>query len=340
MIKFQNIMLRLMMNLPKFIQLKLSKRSQIELQGRKLSSAIQLMLSFNENVPDIDYSSIEAKDFREMYDVPNPMSFYSKKSEKIVTKDHDISVDNGSIKVREYLIEEASDSSLLYFHGGGFTSGNLESHNNLCKYLGYLLGMKVFSVDYRRSPEFKFPIPLHDCNYAFQWLIDNSKNFRLDPSRLYMGGDSAGGNLSAAVSLRRRDEGLILPHAQLLLYPVTDLRFLTESYKLLGKGYLLTENMMRWFSNNYINNSEEILNESVSPLLAEDFTGLPSSVVVTAGFDPLRDEGFQYSNRLKLAGVDSVYREQEGLIHAFAQFGIIPECRSAIKSACNDLLSL
>jgi len=335
----KKLILIIMMNLPKFIQLKLSKKAQIELQGRKLLPSFQLMLSIPENELEVDYEILTASDFRNNYDEPNPMSFYSSSSDNMKTKDHELEVDNGSVEIREYLIENSSNKALLYFHGGGFTSGNLESHDNLCKYLAFLLGIKVFSLDYRRSPEYKFPIPLDDCNYAFEWLINNSKKFKLDPSKIYTGGDSAGGNLSAALCLARRDANKTLPYAQFLLYPVTDLRMLTESYTIFNKGFLLTRDMMHWFKHNYLNRNSEETNPLASPLLAQNFKNLPSSVIVTAGFDPLRDEGQEYFKQLQLAGVNVIHKEQKGFVHAFAQFGIIPECRSAIKEACDDLLS-
>ncbi|MDG2061316.1 MAG: alpha/beta hydrolase [SAR86 cluster bacterium] len=336
----QKILLTFMMNLPDFIKLFLSRKKQINLHGRKLLPSFQLMLSMSENEnSEIDYSSLSASDFRKNYDQPNPMSFYSKKSDNLETLDHHVEVEDGSIKVRQYISKNSSEKSLLYFHGGGFTSGNLESHDNLCKYLSYLLGINIFSVDYRRSPEYKFPIPLNDCHYAYEWLIANAEGFGVDPLRIYTGGDSAGGNFSAALCLIRKESNKSMPFGQLLFYPVTDLRYLTESYKLYDKGFLLTGNMMRWFVNNYITNNDA-MNPLASPLLAEDFTGLPPSVIVTAGFDPLRDEGYEYAQKLKLSGIDVIYKEQPGFIHAFAQFGVIPECRSAIKEACLDLVSL
>jgi len=336
----QNLLVKLMMNLPGFLQLKLSKKDQIQMKGRKLLPSIQLLLSFSESADEVNYKSIDAVSFREQYDIPNPMSYYSAKSMKMQTKDHSLDVEDGEILVREYLDNKDSTSSLLYFHGGGFTSGNLESHDALCKYLASLLGKKVFSVDYRRSPEYKFPVPLNDSSRAFDWLVTNSKKFGIEESKICVGGDSAGANLSAALCLKRRDESKSLPMAQLLFYPVTDLRCSTESYMDLASGFLLTANMMRWFGDNYIKNKEDVLNALVSPLLADSLDKIPPSIVVTAGFDPLRDEGFEYAEKLKLNNVNTIYREHEGLIHAFAQFGIIPECRSAIKEACRDLNSI
>ena len=196
------------------------------------------------------------------------------------------------------------------------------------------------SVEYRLAPEHKFPAPLDDCYAAVEWVAANAASLNVDASKLAVGGDSAGGNLSAAVSLRARDTGGPALKLQLLVYPVTNHDYSTVSYTDNGDGYLLTQDMMKWFWDHYLNDAAEGSNPLASPLLAPDLAGLPPAVVYTAEFDPLRDEGEAYAKRLQDAGVRVTTKRFDGQIHAFFQMlGVFPAARQAIDDAGAELRS-
>ena len=238
------------------------------------------------------------------------------------------------IALRVYTPEAAEPLPiLLYIHGGGWVLLNLDTHDSLCRQIANLAACMVVSVNYHLAPESKFPYPLEDCWAAVCWVRDNIAGLGGDPQRIAVGGDSAGGNLSAALTLlaRERDPGRI--GYQLLIYPVTDVsNFERESYKTLGQDFGLTREDMIWFAEQYTSSEAERNNPLVSPLLADNLEGLPPAHVVTAGFDPLRDEGQEYTLRLKQAGVpvtEICYRDQ---IHGlFCLDGVIDQARAAIE---------
>jgi acetyl esterase len=240
----------------------------------------------------------------------------------------------GEIPVRIYTPEGAGDASaacLVYLHGGGWVLGDLEGVDSICRAVANRAGCKVVSVDYRLAPEHPFPAPLDDCVAAVRWVADHAGEIGVDPDRLAVGGDSAGGNLSAAVALWARDNSGPDLRLQVLVYPVTNHGYDTPSYRDNGTDYLLTRDMMEWFWNHYLPSADHGANPLVSPLRAEDLSGLPPAVVLTAEFDPLRDEGEAYVERLQQAGVPVTHRRYDGQIHAFWQMpGTFP---SALRAA-------
>jgi acetyl esterase len=176
-------------------------------------------------------------------------------------------------------------------------------------------------VDYRLAPEHKAPAAVEDAYAAYRWALDHAGELGADPSRVAVGGDSAGGNLAALVSLIARDDGVRLPAFQLLIYPATDMRGQTRSRTLFADGFFLTRRDMDWFTDQYLAGATvEAADPRVSPLLADDLSGLPPAMVLTAGFDPLRDEGNQYAQAMRAAGVTVDLREMGSLVHGFASF--------------------
>lgn len=226
---------------------------------------------------------------------------------------------------------------LVYFHGGGWVRGNLDTHDELCRSLAASAGCLVVSVDYRRSPEHPFPAAVADCYAATEWVHDHATHLGGDPDRIAVAGDSAGGNLAASVSLLARARGGPPLCRQLLLYPVTDYAFDTPSYEENAEGYLLSRQSMRSYWNHYLDSDIEGANPYASPLQARDLSGLPPASVVTCGFDPLRDEGLAYAERLDEAGVDVTVRNYSDSIHAFISFPDLTRAREARRDFVDDL---
>jgi acetyl esterase len=228
--------------------------------------------------------------------------------------------------------------ALVFFHGGGFVLGGLDTHDSTCRELAVGSDCVVVSVDYRLAPEAKFPAAPEDCYAATKWVHDEAARLGIDPTRIAVGGDSAGGNLAAVVAIMSRDRGGPGLAHQLLIYPVTEHRFDTESYERNGEGYFLSRDMMRWFWHQYLETEADGRNPLASPLLAENLTDLPSATLLTAEFDPLMDEGRAYAEALQKAGVATQYTNYPGVFHGF--FGMsaqIPRALQAVEEACAAL---
>jgi acetyl esterase/lipase len=227
----------------------------------------------------------------------------------------------GPISARHYRTGEPDAPLLVFYHGGGQVIGSIDTHDDLCREICRSGRVHVLSVDYRLAPEHKAPASSEDAYAAYRWACEHAAELGADPQRVAVGGDSAGGNLSALVSLRARDEKAPLPALQLLLYPATDYHGQTRSQTLFARGFFLTRRDMDWFEARFLGGAQvEATDPRVSPLLAGDLSGLPPALVVTAGFDPLRDEGRHFAEALRDAGVPVDYREYGSLVHAFANF--------------------
>ena len=229
---------------------------------------------------------------------------------------------------------------LVYFHGGGWVRGSVDGYDGLCRLLARESGCLVVSVDYRRAPEHPFPAGFQDCYAATEWAATYAADLGGDPDRVAVGGDSAGGNLAAAVALAARDrDGPDLAH-QLLIYPSTnhpDLRWL-DSYDENAEGYLLEMGSVEWYHDQYLPRDAHLGNAYAVPLQARDLSGLPSATVLTAGFDPIRDEGVAYAERLERAGVDVGHLHYESQIHAFVSlYEHLDDGREAIGELAGEL---
>ena len=224
--------------------------------------------------------------------------------------------------------------ALVYFHGGGWTIGDLDTHDVLCRQLANGARCAVFSVDYRLAPESPFPAAVEDCLAATRFVVSNAAKLKVNASQVAVGGDSAGGNLAAVVTLHRE-----LPLAfQLLIYPATDQRCDTDSHRRNGEGYLLTREGIEFFRGCYLPEKKHWADWRASPLLAASHAGLPPAFVITAGYDPLRDEGREYAERLAQAGVEVAYREYSDMVHGFLLFGgVLDTARTAVADCCAAL---
>ena len=212
-------------------------------------------------------------------------------------------------------------SCLVFFHGGGFVIGNLDSHDVACRKLADEGQLIVIAVDYRLAPEHKFPAAVEDVVTATKWVADNARQFGIDASRLSVGGDSAGGNLAAVVAISARDGNGPAIAGQVLIYPGTDFAMTHPSHSEPETSILLTHSVIRWFRDNYLNGAADVDDWRASPARVKDLTGLPPAYVLTAGADPLRDEGDEYAHRLKEAGVPVTYRTFPGQFHGFFTMG-------------------
>jgi acetyl esterase len=241
----------------------------------------------------------------------------------------------GEITVRIYQPRGAGVKPVLvYFHGGGWVIGSLDSHDAVCRELADGAGCVVVSVDYRMAPEHRYPASPDDCYAATKWVSANAASLGADPKRLAVGGDSAGGNLSAVVAQMARDKGGPAIRFQLLIYPVTDADFTRRSYVDNAEGYLLTTAAMHWFWDHYIPSKPQRMEPYASPIRAADLSGLPPAWVCTAEFDPLRDEGEAYAQRLQQAGVSTTLTRFDGLIHGFISMGVAaPKAQAAVDEA-------
>ena len=233
----------------------------------------------------------------------------------------------GSIPVRVYRPRAFAGPApvLVYLHGGGWVVGTLDGYDLVCRQLALAGDCIVVSVDYRLAPEHRYPAAIDDCLAAWNQLQASAAAEGFDPARFAVGGDSAGGNLAAALCLRLRAAGGTLPCHQVLYYPVTDQPGVWPSYAENARGYLLTQAAMDWFWNHYAGHleagGEPRWPEDLTPLRAATLAGLPPALVVTAGYDPLRDEGEQYAARLREAGVPTLLRQYPGQIHGFLGLG-------------------
>lgn len=254
--------------------------------------------------------------------------------------DRNIAGPAGQISVRVYTpLGSGPFPALTYFHGGGWVFGDVDTHDGICRELAAGAGCVVMSVNYRLGPEDKFPAAPNDAFAAVKWLAANAESINVDANRIAVGGDSAGGNLSAVVSQRCRDENGPKLSAQLLIYPVARVDGVeTESMKANAEGYLLEKADMAWFLGHYLKSAEDGQDALASPLLAKNFADLPPALVITAEFDPLCDEGEDYADAMAKAGVPVIKSRYDGAIHGFFQFfPALEQGQQAIAESCKWL---
>ena len=249
----------------------------------------------------------------------------------------------GPLRIRLYTPRGTGPFPLLvFFHGSGFVLCSLDTHDGMCRNLCAGAGCIVASVDYRLAPEHKFPAGIDDCLHATRWAAAHAAELGADAKHIAVGGDSAGGNMATVTALRVREEGGTLLCGQLLLYPVTDYHTPgTLSYEENAEGYGLTRDTMKWFWDHYLSDASEGAYPHASPLRATDLSGLPSALVITAEYDPLRDEGELYAEKLKAAGVPVALSRYDGVNHGFMFWvGVVEKADTAMNEACEWLRSV
>jgi acetyl esterase len=305
------VLLRALPKIPDPVKRLLLGRRTVTIDGNTLDTTLQLMLAaqrasrVNGLVASRDLT-VARRQLRKLAAKIDPAI-------AVGVTDTSIPGPAGAIRARHYVPVNSPELAplLVFFHGGGFVIGGIETH----------AAVHVLSIDYRLAPEHKAPAASEDCYAAYRWALQHAAELGADPTRVAVGGDSAGGNLAAVVSQRARHDGVALPALQVLLYPVIQFGGETRSGTLFSDGYFLTKRDMDWFHDNYLAGASVAMTDPlVSPLRADDLSSLPPAMVVTGGFDPLRDEGNQYAEALAAAGVAVDHRQFGSLVHGFANF--------------------
>ena len=266
-------------------------------------------------------------------------TFEGRKIELPEVRDVEVAGAGERLAARLYVPDpsEKQGPLIVYFHGGGFVVGDLETHDNTCRLLSRRSGARLLAIDYRLAPEARFPTALDDCLAGFRFAVEHHRELGADPGRIGVAGDSAGGNLATGVAHMTSTDSHG-PSFQLLFYPWLDLAHKRRSYQLFGEGFYLTEADLDWYRDRYLSREEDALDPRCSPMLLDDLSNLPPAYVATAGFDPLRDEGEEYAQRLRTAGVPAVVRRHSGLIHGFANtVGVGHVGRDAVLEAAGAL---
>lgn len=258
------------------------------------------------------------------------------------SRDQRIPGPGSDIPIRIYWPREARVGELfpclLWFHGGGFVIGNLDTHDSACRLFANQTDCMVVAVDYRLAPEFKFPAAVEDSHAALRWLAQHAREIGADPERIAVGGDSAGANLATVMTLLARDEGYPKLVFQLLIYPCTAPEPETASHHKFAEGYLLTRPNIVWFYKHYLRNQRDINDFRFAPLVAEDLSNLPPALLMVAGYDPLRDEGVEYATKLIEAGNRVTLVNYEGMMHGFILAGrVLDAARQAIAQSAAAL---
>ncbi|KAL0480465.1 carboxylesterase NlhH [Acrasis kona] len=297
-------------------------------------SVRNLFQAMKENSDSPPIESLSLEDLREGYRVsrkklaPEPQNVAE-------VQDIQIPTHNGSVTVRLYrginTTTQTKLPCLIYFHGGGWVVGSIDTHDYICRIIANDANCIVASVDYNLSPESKFPSAVEESFQVLKYISLEGSRRGIDTTRIALGGDSAGGNLAAVTAILARDRSIAVKY-QVLVYPVCDLHLRSSSYDTLGEEYLLTRDSMQYYVDKYLDNLDQRDDWRASPILAQDMSNLPSALVITAGLDPLCEEGIKYANKLKEANVNVKIKEFSGQIHGFlAMGGAIPEALEAIS---------
>ncbi|MEM2086684.1 MAG: alpha/beta hydrolase [Archaeoglobaceae archaeon] len=278
---------------------------------------LQNVLSIYRKLPPFD-PSISVEEYRKITNGVFETIAKSVNEEVRNVEERIIKGRNGDLRLRIYQ-QRPEAPALVYYHGGGFVLCNLETHDSICRRIARLSDATVVSVDYRLAPEHKFPSAVIDAYDALKWVSDHAEDLGVDKDKIFVAGDSAGGNLATVVSIMARENGEDFIKGQILVYPVVKLSGRTPSKIEYGARGILTEEIMNWFNVHYLNSPEDALKWQASPIYA-DLSNLPPALIVTAEYDPLRDEGEMFGALMRKMGSDAVVVRYNGMIHGFLNF--------------------
>lgn len=298
----------------------------------------QLIVDLINKAPSwIDSEPHEVRAMRE--EVGNP--FEHDNVDSVEKRDIEIPCSQVGIPARIYTPKtevNESRASLVFYHGGGFSLGNVDSYDRICIQLAHQSGLVVISIEYRLAPEARFPCGVIDAQDSFNWIAGNAVQLHLDPDKIAVGGDSAGANLATVLCILNRDQEKIIPAFQLLIYPWTAGANLSSSRERLEDGAIIPKNVLDWFQTHYIA-KEHCDDPRFNVLGVEDLSGLPPAFVLTAGYDPFVDEGEAYAKKLESSGVDVRYSCYADMFHGFLNFGTIPQAQAALTELASVLAS-
>ena len=326
------------------------KREPVERSGRVLNRGVQALLELSaalEKVTTGGRGTPDPVETRGVFDATTKMVMPSRAD--VYASGRRIQGPDGApdIPIRIYRrfgvgVGRPDDrpSAITYFHGGGWVLGNLDSHDGSCRLLAAVTGCVVVAVDYRLAPEHPFPAAADDCLAAYAWVRRSHVELGCAPGRVGVMGDSAGGNLAAVVALATRKGDVPPPLVQGLIYPAVDARLDTASMHELGQGFFLTREGMEAFRGHYLPDPADWMTWKASPLLAEDKRGAAPALIVTAGFDPLRDDGAGYARELESADVAVEYRCYDDMVHGFFGMGVVPDCLALATEVCDAMGAL
>lgn len=284
-----------------------------------LDPDFEKLLEQISDLQNLDLEEIDAVQFRNLMDSAD-VSMHSEDIPIRKVDDLMIPVDGVSLRSRLYSHEESSNSLIIYFHGGGFVFGNIDTHDSVCRLIARDSGCKVLSIEYRLAPEHKFPTAVKDAFSAYEWVLQNTEMLGVDRERIGIAGDSAGGNICAVLSIMLRDGNKKSPRLQLLFYPVVTADITFPSQRELSEGYFLTGTLSAWFMRQYMKTPADLSSPYFSVLDADRLSGLPETIIFTAEFDPLRDQGEAFIARLKASGTSATGIRALGMIHGFVSF--------------------
>jgi acetyl esterase len=328
--------------LPPKLQVRLSGRPPIVVDGQTLDPGVQLMLAIRDRLGEPPADRLSVADAR-AFTVYEARLAAGRRTE--VKGVHELTVPGatGPLRARLYQTPEPAPGPhplLVFIHGGGFVVGDLDTHDHPCRVLCRHAGVHVLSIEYRLGPEHPFPHYHDDVLASWRWAAEHAAELGADPARVAVGGDSAGGTLSIDVARAGAAGDVPAPALQVLLYPATDATERARSYELFADGFFLTTALIDWYTSHHWPEGADQRDPRRSPLLVEDLSGQAPAIVVTAGFDPLRDEGEAYARRLREAGVPVVLRRFESLFHGFINVGINRTSRAALTEVAGMVRAL
>ena len=327
--------------LPSFVKRFLAGE-EIKIDNQILNLNSQLLLKFFYKMRDDKICNLTPDKARAMINRIVNLSYSKRRINKMCNIENQaLGCNDTTLPIRIYRPHNITKKipTLIYYHGGGFVIGTLEMYDYLCATFSSHCNIQVISIDYRLAPENKFPIPPLDCIAAYNTLYDNAQQYNINVNQLAIGGDSAGGNLSTVVTSNAIKSNKC-PKFQLLIYPVVkDAE--SPSFELFKEGFLLETDDMYWFANHYVNKDQDRRDPLLSPMYLDNIDKMPTTIIVIAGFDPLRDEGFEYSKKLKDNGVDVITQVHEDQFHGFYHMNdALPEASVAVNRTCDTIKDL